>query len=201
MVRSCASLIRDLFFIAALHYLIALHTAFVVQYSLQRQTWWAAAGRTLCHRPRGKPSGCRHATFPAAAFRSAHPGSAPCCSSGKNTCVKHYSFRVMRLQNESNGLENAHPEAASIIVADFNGVNMRKMLPKYHQHNLVELLSTASARSGPSSDMKQRRSWSKRSSSHFSTTATLSWLDSAKPSPHLPLRIPSTNCVCTSWHY
>ncbi|KAJ8367455.1 hypothetical protein AAFF_G00317520, partial [Aldrovandia affinis] len=33
-----------------------------------------------------------------------------------------------------NGLEKAHPEAASIVVGDFNRANMRKVLPKYHQH-------------------------------------------------------------------
>jgi len=32
------------------------------------------------------------------------------------------------------GLENAHPEAASVVVGDFNSANMRKVLPKYHQH-------------------------------------------------------------------
>ena len=31
-------------------------------------------------------------------------------------------------------LENAHPEAASSVVGDFNRANMRKVLPKYHQY-------------------------------------------------------------------
>ena len=33
-----------------------------------------------------------------------------------------------------NGLENVHPEAAFIVVGDFNRANMKKVLPKYHQH-------------------------------------------------------------------
>jgi len=45
----------------------------------------------------------------------------------------------------------------------------------------LELLSTTSAGSGPSSHMKQHRSWFKRLSSPASTTATLSWLDSLPP--------------------
>jgi len=47
--------------------------------------------------------------------------------------------------------------------------------------DLVELLSTTSAGSGPSSHVKQRRSWSNHSSSLVLTTATLSWLDSPPP--------------------
>jgi len=31
-----------------------------------------------------------------------------------------------------NELENAHPEAASLVVADFNRANMMEVLPKYH---------------------------------------------------------------------
>lgn len=33
-----------------------------------------------------------------------------------------------------NGLENAHPDAASIVLGDFNRANMRTVLPKYYQH-------------------------------------------------------------------
>ena len=33
-----------------------------------------------------------------------------------------------------NSLENVHPEAAFIVVGDFNRANMKKVLPKYHQH-------------------------------------------------------------------
>src|SRR4029434_4127848 len=33
-----------------------------------------------------------------------------------------------------NGLENVHPEAAFIVVGDFNRANMKKVLPKYYQH-------------------------------------------------------------------
>ena len=33
-----------------------------------------------------------------------------------------------------NGLENMHPEAAFIVVGDFNRANMKKVLPKYYQH-------------------------------------------------------------------
>ena len=33
-----------------------------------------------------------------------------------------------------NGLENVHPEAAFIVVGDFNRSNMKKVLPKYYQH-------------------------------------------------------------------
>lgn len=36
--------------------------------------------------------------------------------------------------NTINGLEIAHPEAAFIVVGDFNRANMRKGLPKYYQH-------------------------------------------------------------------
>ena len=33
-----------------------------------------------------------------------------------------------------NSLENVHPEAAFIVVGDFNRANMKKVLPKYYQH-------------------------------------------------------------------
>ncbi|KAL6466249.1 hypothetical protein MHYP_G00263820 [Metynnis hypsauchen] len=33
-----------------------------------------------------------------------------------------------------NGLENVHPEAAFILVEDFNRANLKKVLPKYYQH-------------------------------------------------------------------
>ena len=36
------------------------------------------------------------------------------------------------------GLENVHPEAAFIVVRDFNRTNMKKVLPKYHQHSDVK---------------------------------------------------------------
>ena len=43
-----------------------------------------------------------------------------------------------------NGLEDAHPEAVSIVVGDFNRANMRKVLPKYHQHiNLCRIFQAA----------------------------------------------------------
>ena len=38
------------------------------------------------------------------------------------------------LYSTINGLEIAQPEAAFIVVGDFNRVNMRKVLPKFHQH-------------------------------------------------------------------
>jgi len=38
------------------------------------------------------------------------------------------------LHGVMNGLEDAHPEAASIAVGDFSRANMSKVLPKYHQH-------------------------------------------------------------------
>src|SRR4029434_5102614 len=44
------------------------------------------------------------------------------------TCALEELYRVI------NGLEDAHPEAVSIVVGDFNRANMRKVLPKYHQH-------------------------------------------------------------------
>jgi len=40
----------------------------------------------------------------------------------------------VRMWQYSHGLEKAHPEAAFIVVGDFNRDNMRKVLPKYHQH-------------------------------------------------------------------
>ena len=44
------------------------------------------------------------------------------------TCALEELYRVI------NGLEDAHPEAVSIVVGDFNRTNMKKVLPKYYQH-------------------------------------------------------------------
>ncbi|KAF7641217.1 hypothetical protein LDENG_00288860, partial [Lucifuga dentata] len=44
------------------------------------------------------------------------------------------SLALDELYNIVNRLENSHPEAAFIVLGDFNRANMKKVLPKYHQH-------------------------------------------------------------------
>jgi len=64
----------------------------------------------------------------------------------------------------------------------------------------VEFLSTTSVGSGPSSQVKQHRSWSKRSYSLTSNTKTLSWLDSQHPqsNPHDASRTQQRDLVFNS---
>ncbi len=41
---------------------------------------------------------------------------------------------LSKLHDEISGYINKHPDAASIIVGDFNKANLRKVMPNFHQH-------------------------------------------------------------------
>ncbi len=50
------------------------------------------------------------------------------------------SLALSKLHDELSGYINKHPDAACIIAGDFNKANLKKVIPKFHQHRGLNTL-------------------------------------------------------------